>query len=87
MAAVVTRENAPASTTDGIELPKMEAEQTRLQMLWDRHMQNIAKYVRYTETAVLLISWEEGDLYTKPEVSLLISVSIIVQSYLPPVGR
>jgi hypothetical protein len=43
-------------------------EQTEAQMLWNRYMENPSKGKHpYNKTAVLLLSWKNGDLNTGPE--------------------
>jgi hypothetical protein len=51
-------------------LPPQEQDEdnTRQRGLWVEHMKNAAKAVRYLRTVVLLLSWAETDLETKPEV-------------------
>jgi hypothetical protein len=45
-----------------------QKEHTRLDMLWEEHVQNSMRFVRYQKTAVLLLSWEKSDLDTSEEV-------------------
>ncbi|KAF2432800.1 hypothetical protein EJ08DRAFT_658796 [Tothia fuscella] len=52
-----------------------DAEHTRLQRLWDEHMQNRPKYrPPYQSTVVLLVSWASTELNTGPEVEELAQV-------------
>jgi hypothetical protein len=45
-----------------------EDDQSRLRSLWNLNMENVIKPVRYCKTIVLLLSFVETDLETKPEV-------------------
>jgi hypothetical protein len=56
------------NVANGVVAPDPILEQTNAQMLWNHHMKNIQKHRQpYNDTAVLLLSWKEGDLKTGPE--------------------
>jgi hypothetical protein len=50
-----------------------QAEQVRLQILWEKTMDHPIKFVRYEYVGVLLLSWDDtcDDLYTSEEVRIL----------------
>lgn len=51
-------------------LPQQDIEEEiRLRKLWNDNMKNSPKAVRYLRTDVLMLSWEDTDLFTQPEVS------------------
>lgn len=46
-----------------------EVENIRLRKLWNKKMEYKPRATRYLKTVVLMLSWEETDLKTQPEVS------------------
>jgi len=40
----------------------------RIRKLWNETMKGAPKPYRYQKTAVLMLSWEDSDLHTDPEV-------------------
>jgi hypothetical protein len=62
---------------NGVVAPDPTLEQTKAQMLWNNHMKNPQRQTQpYNDTAVLLLSWKNGDLNTGPEARVL-SLSLL----------
>jgi hypothetical protein len=54
-------------------------EEVRVRKLWDDNMKNTPKAVSYLKTVVLMLSWEETDLSTKPEVKPILSLATVLK--------
>jgi hypothetical protein len=52
----------------GLLAQQDRGEEVRVRKLWNDNMKNIPKAVSYLKTVVLMLSWEETDLHTQPEV-------------------
>jgi len=56
-------------------LPRQESvEDVRVRKLWSDNMKNRPKAFNYLKTVVLMLSWEETDLLTQPEVKPVLSL-------------
>ena len=66
--SLMLRAERSLQDVSGLLAQQERDEEVRVRKLWNDNMKNAPKSFNYLKTVVLMLSWEETDLHTQPEV-------------------